>query len=263
MQVAIFSDVHGNATALQAVLAQIEGQHPEYVVFAGDLCAFGARPAATLELLQEGRQILCLRGNTDEMVLEPPVVASDLEGRPRDHLQFKRNSELWAREQIGSEGLRWLARLPFAHRISPTAEAQDDLLVVHANPKDTHHFLLPPAAEQERRLGSAQFKQTEGELDALLGDVQAGNIAFGHFHFPNVQSWRNLRLANISSVSNPMDGDPRAKYGLLTWDAPVGWQVELVRVDYDIKQEQAALARQKPPKWQSLSRALDGELFLG
>ena len=42
-----------------------------------------------------------------------------------------------------------------------------------------------------------------------------------------------------------------------------GWQVELVRVDYDIVQEQAALARQKPPKWQNLSRALDGELFLG
>jgi predicted phosphodiesterase len=263
MQLAIFSDVHGNATALQAVLAHIEGQYPDYVVFAGDLCAFGARPAATLELLQDHRQILCLRGNTDEMLLGPPVVSSDLEGHQRDHLQFKRDSALWARNQIGSEGLRWLARLPFAHRFSPTPEAQDDLLVVHANPRDVSHFVMPPAAEQEERLGSALFRQTEKELGALLGDVQAGIIAFGHFHFPNVQTWRHLALANISSVSNPMDGDPRAKYGLLTWDAAAGWQVELVCVEYDVKREQAALASQKPPKWQNLSRALDGELFLG
>jgi hypothetical protein len=48
-------------------------------------------------------------------------------------------------------------------------------------------------------------------------------------HFPNVQVRRNLLLANISSVSHPMDGDPHAKYGLLTWDAAAGWQVELVR----------------------------------
>ena len=42
-----------------------------------------------------------------------------------------------------------------------------------------------------------------------------------------------------------------------------GWQVELVRVEYDIKREQAGLAEQRPPKWKNLSRALDGELFLG
>jgi protein phosphatase len=263
MQLAILSDVHGNHTALQAVLAHIERQRPDYVVFAGDLCAFGARPAATLGLLREHRHILCLRGNTDEMVLRPPVVPEDLVGRPRDHLEFKRNSALWAKEQLDKDDLRWLAGMPFAHRLSPTTEVQDDLLVVHANPKDAQHFLLPPAAEQEERLGSAQFRQTEKELGALLGDVQAGIIAFGHFHFPNVRSWRDLVLANISSVSNPMDGDPHTKYGLLTWDAADGWQVELVRVDYDIVQEQAALARQKPPKWQNLSRALDGELFLG
>ena len=50
---------------------------------------------------------------------------------------------------------------------------------------------------------------------------------------------------------------------LAYWDAAAGWQVELVRVDYDIVQEQAALAQRKPPKWQSLSRTLDGEHFLG
>jgi hypothetical protein len=34
-------------------------------------------------------------------------------------------------------------------------------------------------------------------------------------------------------------------------------------VEHDIKREQAALAKQKPPKWKNLSRALAGKLFLG
>jgi predicted phosphodiesterase len=263
MQVAIFSDVHGNATALQAVLANIERRRPDYIVFAGDLCVFGARPATTVGLLREHRHILRLRGNTDEMLVHSPVVSDDAAGRQRDHLRFKRDSTLWAKDQLGQDDLRWLARMPFAHRLSPTAKMQDDLLVVHANPKDVHRFLIPPVAEQERRLGSVQFEQTQEELDALLENVEAGIVAFGHFHFPNVQVWRSLLLANISSVSNPMDGDPHAKYGLFTWDAADGWQVDLVRVEYDIKREQAALAEQKPHKWKNLSRALDGELFLG
>ena len=52
MRVAIFSDVHGNLTALQAVLADIEKQSPDYMAFAGDLCVFGARPAETLVLVE-------------------------------------------------------------------------------------------------------------------------------------------------------------------------------------------------------------------
>jgi hypothetical protein len=171
------------------------------------------------------------------MIGNPPVVPNDAVGRQRNYLEFKRDSALWARDQLGEDDLRWLAGMPFTHRLSPTAKAQDNLLVVHANPKDTQRFVMPPEAEQEKRLGSAQFRQTEKELDALLRSVQAGVIAFGHFHFPNVQARRNLLLANVSSISNPMDGDSHAKYGLLTWDAAAGWQVELVRVEYDIKRE--------------------------
>jgi predicted phosphodiesterase len=63
MQVAIFSDVHGNLTAMQAVLADFERQRPDYTVFAGDLCLFGARPSDTLRLSRENRHILPLWKN--------------------------------------------------------------------------------------------------------------------------------------------------------------------------------------------------------
>jgi predicted phosphodiesterase len=263
MQVAIFSDVHGNLTAMQAVLADIQSQRSDHVIFAGDLCAFGARPADTLRLLRENRHILALYGNTDEMILDPPVVPDDAQGHQRDHLQFRRDTTFWVREQLDEEDLRWLDAMSFAYRLSPSPRAEDDLLVVHANPKDVHTFIVPPAEEQINKLGSAQFRQTAESLNALLEGVEAGILAYGHFHFPHVRRWDGLILANISAVGYPMDGDTRAKYGLLSWNAATGWRAEIRRIAYDVKHEQAVLAKMLPPKWDRISNMLDGELFLG
>ena len=64
MRVAIFSDVHGNLSGMEAVLADMERQRPDLVVFAGDLCLFGPRPAECWRLLRE-RRIPAVIGNTD------------------------------------------------------------------------------------------------------------------------------------------------------------------------------------------------------
>jgi len=263
MQVAVFSDVHGNLTALQAVLSDIEKQSPDTVVFAGDLSILGSHPAETIRLLRENRHIIPLFGNTDEMILEPPVIPEDAEGHQREHLIFKRDTTQWVREQLIAEDFAWLKSMGFSVRLSPTAQAADDLLVVHANPKDVHRFIMPPADEQKEKLGSVQFKQTSEELNSLLEETQAGVVAYGHFHFPNLQKWDGVTLANISSVSNPMDGDTRAKYGLMSWDKASVWQVEIRRIDYDIQHEQSILAKRKPPRWENLRNMLDGELYLG
>ena len=263
MQVAVFSDVHGNLAALQAVLADIEKQRPDYTLFAGDLCLFGARPAETLRLLRENRHILPLHGNTERTILDPPAIPTKAKGHQRDHLQFKRDSALWVRDQLSEDDLCWLVSMNFAYRLSPSPTVDDDLLVVHANPKNVHSFIMPPAEEQKDKLGLVQFEQTPEQLNTLLENVEAGIVAYGHFHFPNVRHWGRLILANISAVSNPMDGDTRAKYGLLTWDAANGWQVEILRVAYDIVQEQAALTETRPPRWDKIQAMLDGEIYLG
>ena len=70
MRVAIFSDVHGNLSALEIVLADIERQAPDLIVFAGDLCLFGPRPAECLRLVLE-RQLPSVIGNTDAHIQNP------------------------------------------------------------------------------------------------------------------------------------------------------------------------------------------------
>jgi predicted phosphodiesterase len=68
MRIAVFSDVHGNLTALEAVLADIDRQAVDATVFAGDLCLVGPRPAECLRLARE-QGITSIYGNTDDWVL--------------------------------------------------------------------------------------------------------------------------------------------------------------------------------------------------
>src|ERR1051326_7118540 len=77
MRIAVLSDIHGNLTALEAVLRDLKGVVPDVVVHGGDLAANGARPAEVVDIIHDlgwpG-----VRGNTDEMLWRPELL-SELE----------------------------------------------------------------------------------------------------------------------------------------------------------------------------------------
>jgi len=65
MRVAIFSDIHGNAVALEAVLADVRALAPQVIVCGGDLAFGGPEPEACVDRIKEVG-IPCVRGNTDQ-----------------------------------------------------------------------------------------------------------------------------------------------------------------------------------------------------
>lgn len=260
MRVAIFSDVHGNLTAMEAVLADIEKQDVDFIYFAGDLCLFGAHPDATITLLREYQNIMPVYGNTDEWLWQLPQVQADMNEKQQAHIQYLKDSVTWAKSRMSEDDLTWLQSLPFAHRLSPSTQTKDNLLIVHANPQDVNAPIFPTVQEQERRVGVVRNEQSDEAIRPLLKNTNVGIIAFGHVHFPNVRQVDEVTLANISATSLPQDGDTRARYGLLTWNRTHGWQIERHHVVYDIVVEQKALAQTQPPNWEKLSRWLDGEI---
>jgi hypothetical protein len=66
------------------------------------------------------------------------------------------------------------------------------------------------------------------------------------------------KLYNISSVSMPGDGDPRAKYGLFSWDGDA-WSYEKCVVAYDITPEIEAYHRRQPPGWEGIVQTIESE----
>lgn len=255
MRIAIFSDVHGNLTALEAVLKHIKRQSPDLIYFAGDLCVGGARPAACLERLRQ-EDIGGIIGNTDSWISNEPLLSDDITEEEQARSQEADTAADWTWAQLEEMDRAWLRTLPIFRRFSPTINPLDDLFVVHANPQDLDRPIHPSESRQEQLYG--EVIQSDNDLRPLLEDIIAGVVAFGHVHIPNVRHWRDLTLANISSVSLPLDGDNRAKYGLLTWDSD--WTIEHHHVDYDIHQEIEQLARRKPPNWQKISRQLQSAI---
>ncbi len=251
MKLAIFSDVHGNLTALKAVVSDIKSQSPDLILFGGDCCLLGARPAECLDLVREIAHI-SVYGNTDEWLHTPPSLPEKMSKSEKAAWDVFNERVAWTVDILGSERLSWLANLPFAHQISPTPDAASNLLLVHANPVDVLQPIFPTEEVQQKIVGQANDIQPDEALDSLLTNVQAGVIAYGHVHFPNIRRWRNLILANISSINLPTDGDPRAKYGLLTFDKLSGWTIDHRYVDYDLAGEIEVVRQLQPPAWEGL-----------
>ena len=220
MRVAVMSDIHGFSLALETILTDVEGQGPlDAVVVAGDLCAVGPAPRKVLDILR-GRpeSWIVLQGNTDR-----DLVQAATEGGGR-------GSTRYALDQIGDEGVAYLAGLSFSHRITPPggASPDNDLLAVHANPRNLDDKFDPAMSDRELR--------------ETLGDARAGVVAFGHIHIAYTRRLDDILLADVSAVGNPKDGDLRCKYGLFTWDAEKRtWDVELRRLDYPVEETAAQI----------------------
>jgi putative phosphoesterase len=121
LRVAALYDVHGNLPALEAVLADMERERVDEIVFGGDIAA-GPFPRQTLALVRS-LAARCLRGNADRRYTDAPDAA-------------------WVWEQLGEEEVGWLERLPGELVVG-------DVLFVHAAP-GSDEIVITPATTDER-----------------------------------------------------------------------------------------------------------------
>ena len=82
MRVALVSDVHGNLTALEAVVADLRRRAPDLVVHGGDLALMGPRPAEVIDRIRELGWPGVV-GNTDELLWRPHEYERQLARAPR------------------------------------------------------------------------------------------------------------------------------------------------------------------------------------
>ncbi len=256
MRVAIFSDVHGNLAALEAVLGDIATHGVDEIIFAGDLCLLGPRPEECVDLLRDRSDIAPLYGNTDEQIDDAALLSRNVVEEEKERWQHIHNVVDWTRETLSEMNRAWLGNMPFHRRISPTVQPHDDLFVVHANPQDVHQPIFPPLDLQRELYG--EVRQDDGALGALLDGLAVGVLAFGHLHIPSIRHWKDLMLVNVSAVSISGDGDPRAKYAILEWDG-AQWRAAHHYVEYDVQAEIDAYRRNRPPGWEKAVRALESE----
>jgi len=187
------------------------------VLHGGDLVLMGAQPAQVIDRVRE-LDWQGVVGNTDEVLWRPEELARQDARAPKLasllRLIFNEYAPATA-ELLGEERIKWLRELPAQQRV-------EDLVLVHAAPGDLWRAPMPDAEEQE--------------LSSVYGPLDASTAVYGHIHRPYTRTLAGMTVVNSGSVGMPWDGDPRASYLLIEDGRP-----ELVRVEYDVEREAAAL----------------------
>src|SRR5437667_5669387 len=114
MRVAVVSDVHGNLTALEAVVADVQRRSIDLVVHGGDLALMGPRPAEVIDRIRELGWAGVV-GNTDELLWRPEEHARQRDRAPQLQTLLRWLFDAYAPftlAQIGEERLAWLRDLP-------------------------------------------------------------------------------------------------------------------------------------------------------
>lgn len=234
MRLAVLADIHGNLPALEAVLADVDQHKVDGILVAGDTVD-GPYVLEPLQMLQ-ARDSWMIRGNREKYLLAydrgdaPPARYSDA------HWAGLR----WIYRRLDRGALDFIAALPEQSRYAPEGAAA--IRVVHGAPQGVSALLLPQSPELLGlfdKVGLIDLGYKHVKLDEALAQTTEPVLICGHSHIAWQQA-RDGRLAlNPGSVGQPLNGDVRAQYALLTWQDG-RWQAEHRAIDYDLKQVRAA-----------------------
>jgi predicted phosphodiesterase len=194
LRVAALPDVHANAHALDAVLAEVEQADVDLIVFGGDL-TWGPLPNETLELVRALTiPARFVRGNADRM-----LGTEDSE------------RAAWLAEAHGAENVA------FVNAFDPFVVVEVDGLgptrFVHGSPRSDEECVTPETPEER----VAEF----------MSGVSERVVVTAHVHVSYNREVGGVRLVGPGSVGRPYEGERGARWAVL------GPGVDRRRTDYD------------------------------
>jgi putative phosphoesterase len=196
-RVAALADVHGNAPALAAVLAEVEQAEPDLIVFCGDL-TWGSFPQETLRLVRAlDVPARFVRGNADRSV------GVDLE----------HSRGTWMASTHTPEDLAFLAS--FEPTVSVEVEGLGTTCFCHGSPRSDEECVTDRTPLERVR--------------EFMDGVDASVVVTAHVHVSYDRVIGGVRLVGPGSVGLPYERGGGARWALL------GPDVELRRTEYDVE----------------------------
>ena len=244
----VFSDVHSNLEALDAVLNFFEDFEVGGYICCGDLVGYGPQPNEVLDRIRALKNAHVICGNHDLAV----IGRIDVEW----FNAYARAAALWTREKLSEDSRRYLEGLT-ARLDAP------DFTLAHGTPR------RPP---EEYLLSAAQFKDN-------VEYVKKWPLFVGHSHMPlsfkmdanakggveslflehnqvveTARSGATLAPTafNPGSVGQPRDHDNRAACALFDTEAQT---FRVVRLTYDVARTQERIREAGLPEFLALRLA--------
>ncbi len=242
-RIALISDVHGNLTALEAVLADIDRRGIERIFNLGDYVGKGPRGREVVDICRDRCEVNIL-GNWDDFL---PDLDRDL-----DNPAMK-----WWLDELGPGQGEWLRSLPFSYDFWLSGRR---VRLFHASEETVH-----------RRV---RYVRTQAEFESLFTNTPATGagpppdlIGYGDTHDPHYECQLEGRTSfNTGSVGDCM-GDPTPLYCILEGEygseQPAPWSIAYVRVPYDVEAELAVARELGVPEYDGYELELRHGIYRG
>jgi predicted phosphodiesterase len=203
MRTAVLADIHGNAPALRAVLAEVDRERPDAIVVLGDILGGPLVADSLAELRARPEPLHWISGNAEREAI------AAFDGAPTEDDEAGR-AAAWSARALGQAERDTIAGWPITLdldgvRYCHGSPRRDDELVTRATPPDA--------------------------FDEILAEVEEPLVVGGHTHQQFVRDLGAGRTwANAGSIGMPYEGRPGAFWMLVDDGAP-----ELRETAYDLE----------------------------
>lgn len=209
-RIGLISDIHGNLSALEAILSVLDKEEPDYWLCMGDIVGYGPEPKECLDLIID-RNMLSVLGNHDAGVIGK-VSLNHFRNPNRKLIELTRTL-------ITKEQMEWLNQLPLTLK-----NEKDSWFAVHASPNSPEKW---------------EYLESAFVVREILKEMEYNFCFVGHTHKPvlvsdiigiNRLQNGNKFLINPGSVGQPRDSIQKASCGLID---TVNYEYKNIRINYD------------------------------
>ena len=183
-KIAIISDIHGNITALNEVLKDIEKRGIKKIMCLGDMVIKCSSPRECVEKVFSKCEVV-IKGNCEERVASCPKI----------------EEHFWNQRKLTKEQLEKVEALPLSHDFYMSGYK---IRIMHASPYSIKEksYYWDFDEEYENRIDN-MFKNTEYLNN--IGEEKPDIVVFGHIHKPFLYRKREKVLINPGAISNTSD----------------------------------------------------------
>ena len=257
-RVAIISDVHGNITALEAVIKDIESRGITQIYCLGDSVLKSCNSDLVIDLIRQKCAVV-LKGNCDDAICRP--------GIPK--------GRFWTRDKIGEDRADYIYRLPVSYDFYMSGYL---IRLFHSSPFGLDYLFNPMFSNKntiysatELENGLSLFENTDF-IGKTADDPIPDIVGYGHIHTPNIFRIKNKTIFNPGSVGMPIEMSNNDIYdetnkfstvasyvileGILNAKELSSFSITLVRLPYDIEKEVKLLEASDLPSKERLIKEL-------
>ena len=219
MRWAIFSDIHSNLEAFDAVVKAYKEENIDTYVCLGDIVGYGVNPVECIQMARDISDVI-IAGNHDW------AVAGQFS---TDYFNdWARRAVLWTQKRISHSDNMFLSSLKLIYE-------KDDLVMVHGSLESPQYFDYVTGTSKAYNNFRIMRKDIcfigHTHSPEVFSQDESGNIECMQKESFQVQEGRRY-IVNVGSVGQPRDGDTRACFCIYDTEKK---EILIKRVNYDIK----------------------------